>query len=204
VGFYSDQIVPRCVDFVLSRPLILRARERALVGLRGEVLEVGFGSGLNVPYYPPEVRSVIAIEPSPVARALAQPRIAASRVPVSWGGLDGATLDVPDASVDAGLSTFTFCTIADLDSALSELRRVLRPGALLHFLEHGRSPDVSVARWQDRLNPLQQRMAAGCNLNRAIPDLLRNAGFCIDSLETYYLPGPRFAAHIFEGRARRC
>lgn len=204
MGFYTEQIVPRCVDFALSRAAILRARARALRGLHGDVLEVGFGSGLNIPYYPAEVRSVIAIEPSPVARALARPRIEAGRVPVRWGGLDGATLDVPDASVDAALSTFTFCTIPDLAGALGELRRVLRPGSLLHFLEHGRSPDPSVARWQDRLDPLQQRLAGGCHLNRAIADRLRDAGFCLDSLETYYLPGPRFATHMFEGRARRC
>lgn len=204
MGFYSEQIVPRCVDFVLSRPPILELRARALQGLRGDVIEVGFGSGLNMPYYPDEVTSVLAIEPSSLARALAQPRIAAAKVPVRWGGLDGAALDLPDASVDAALSTFTFCTISDLSAALAELRRVIRPGGALHFLEHGRSPDASVARWQDRLNPLQQRLAAGCNLNRAIPDRLRDAGFCIDALDTYYLPGPRFAAYIFEGRARRC
>jgi ubiquinone/menaquinone biosynthesis C-methylase UbiE len=204
MGFYSERIVPRCVDFLLSRAPILELRKRALRGLRGDVLEVGFGSGLNMPYYPAEVTSVLAIEPSPLARALAQPRIEAAKVPVRWGGLDGAALAVPDASVDAALSTFTFCTIRDLTSALRELRRVVRPGGALHFLEHGRSPDASVARWQDRLNPLQQRLAAGCNLNRAISDLVRDAGFCIDTLDTYYLPGPRFAAYIFEGRARRC
>ena len=204
MGFYSERIVPRCVDFLLSRPPILELRERAVQGLRGDVLEVGFGSGLNLPYYSADVTSVLAIEPSMLARSLAQPRIDAVRVPVRWGGLDGAALDVPDASVDAALSTFTFCTIPDLTAALRELRRVIRPGGALHFLEHGRSPDASVARWQDRLNPLQQRLAGGCNLNRAIADSVREAGFCMDALETYYLPGPRFAAYMFEGRARRC
>ncbi|HET8932603.1 MAG TPA: class I SAM-dependent methyltransferase [Polyangiales bacterium] len=204
MGFYAEQIVPRCVDFLLSRPPILEVRARSVQGLRGDVLEVGFGSGLNLPYYPAEVTSVLAIEPSMLARSLAQPRIEAAKVPVRWGGLDGAALDVPDASVDAALSTFTFCTIPDLAGALRELRRVIRPGGGLHFLEHGRSPEASVARWQDRLNPLQRRLAGGCNLNRTIADCVRDAGFCMDALETYYLPGPRFATYIYEGRARRC
>jgi SAM-dependent methyltransferase len=204
VGFYTDQIVPRCTEFFLSAPPIREARSRVTRGLHGDVVEVGFGSGLNLPSYPSEVRHLIAIEPSPVARKLASARIAAAPFPVVWGGLDGALLDLPSGSVDCAISTFTFCTIPELMAALRELRRVLRPKGLLHFLEHGRSPDAAVARWQDRLDPLQQRLMAGCHLNRAIADRLRDAGFCIDALETYYGPGPRFAAHLYEGRARAC
>jgi SAM-dependent methyltransferase len=204
MGFYSEQIVPRCTDFILSRPPILKLRERVAQGLRGEVLEIGFGSGLNLPYYPANVERVFAIEPSPVGRKLAERRLQASKLEVVWSGLDGQCLTLADASADCALTTFTLCTIPDVEVALRELRRVIRPGGMLHFLEHGRSPDPKVARWQDRLDPLQQRMAAGCHLNRPTADLLRAAGFCMDQLENYHLPGPKFAGYISEGRARRC
>lgn len=204
MSFYSEQVVPRCNDFMLSRAPILKLRERVVNGLSGDVLEIGFGSGLNVPYYPKAVTHVHAIEPSPIARKLAQRRVQESAVPIEWSGLDGERLELPDASVDAALTTFTLCTIPNVDAALRELRRVLKPGGMLHFLEHGRSPDTNVAKWQDRLTPLQKRLAAGCHLNRATADLLRAAGFCLDQLDNYYLPGPRFAGYISEGRARRC
>ncbi|HKP58210.1 MAG TPA: class I SAM-dependent methyltransferase [Polyangiales bacterium] len=204
MGFYSEHIVPRCTDFMLSRAPILKIRERVARGLTGDVVEIGFGSGLNVPYYPEGVKRVFAVEPSPVGRKLSERRVQESSVPVVWSGLDGQRLELEDASVDCALSTFTLCTIPDVEAALRELRRVIRPGGMLHFLEHGRSPDAKVAKWQDRLNGLQQRMAAGCNLNRPTADLLRGAGFCMDALDNYYLPGPRFAAYISEGRARRC
>jgi ubiquinone/menaquinone biosynthesis C-methylase UbiE len=204
MGFYSEHLVPRCIDFVLSRRPFLEARERVARGLHGDVLEIGFGSGLNVPYYPREVERVFAIEPSTVGRKLAARRVAASRVPIDYSGLDGQSLPLADASVDSALCTFTMCTIPDLPRALSELRRVLRPNAVLHFIEHGRSPDAAVAKWQERLTPLQMRLADGCHLDRSIADQLRTADFCLDALDNYYLPGPRFATYIYEGRARRC
>jgi ubiquinone/menaquinone biosynthesis C-methylase UbiE len=204
MGFYAEQIVPRCTDFMLSRPLILEKRARITRGLRGVVLEIGFGSGLNLPYYPREVTKILAVEPSPVGKQLASRRVAASAIPLEWSGLDGQRLALDDASVDGALSTFTLCTIPDLDAALRELRRVIKVGGAFHFLEHGRSPDASVAKWQDRFDPLQQRLAAGCHLNRALPERVRAAGFCIDALDAYYVPGPKLAAYFFEGRARRC
>jgi SAM-dependent methyltransferase len=204
MGLYSEQFVPRCTDFMLSRPPILEARARITRGLRGVVLEIGFGSGRNLPYLPNEVTKLLAVEPSTVAKRLAQQRIAESSVPVEWRGLDGQRLTLEDGSVDCALSTFTLCTIPDLDAALRELRRVIKIGGAFHFLEHGRSPDASVAKWQDRLTPLQKRIAAGCHLNRALPDRVREAGFCIDALDAYYMPGPKLAAYFFEARARRC
>jgi len=207
MGLYSEHILPRLNEFALSREPILAARRRVARGLQGVVLEIGLGSGLNLPYYPADVTRVLAVEPSPVARQLARNRIEQleqSAIPFAWSGLDGQRLGLEDASVDTALTTFTLCTIPDLALALSELRRVIRPNGALHFLEHGRSPDRSVARWQDRLNPLQRRIAAGCNLNRDLPQRLREAGFCIDSLDAYYIPGPRFAGYFFEGRARNC
>jgi SAM-dependent methyltransferase len=204
MGLYSEQIVPRCVDFMLSRAPILEARSRVTRELHGTVLEIGFGSGLNLPYYPREVTQILAVEPSTVARRLAQKRVAANSIPFAWSGLDGQRLALADASVDCALSTFTFCTIPDLQAALSELRRVIKPGGDLHFLEHGRSPDAGVAKWQDRLDPLQQRLAGGCHLNRALPDQVRDAGFCLYTLDAYYTPGPKFASYFFECCAKRC
>jgi ubiquinone/menaquinone biosynthesis C-methylase UbiE len=202
MGFYADQILPRCIDFALSRRPILRARERITEGLSGEVLEIGFGSGLNLPYYPASVSKIYAVDPCETGKRLARERIAACSIPIEWAGLDGQTLELADASVDAVLSTFTFCTIPNLDAALAELRRVLRPGGQLHFLEHGRSPEPGVAKWQDRLTPIQRRMAGGCHLNRAMDDKVRAAGFELHSLETYYLKGPKVGTYVFEGRAR--
>lgn len=201
MGFYDDQIVPRMINLVCGMSQLLPIRERVTSALQGDVLEIGFGSGLNLPYYGSDVTKIYAVDPSATGKKLASKRITACKIPLEWSGLDGQRLALPDASVDAVLSTFTFCTIPDLAAALAEARRVLRPNGTLHFLEHGRSPDAGVAKWQDRLNPLQQRMCGGCNLNRSIDKHVQDAGFRIETLQTYYLPGPKFAAHMFEGRA---
>jgi ubiquinone/menaquinone biosynthesis C-methylase UbiE len=201
MAFYTDHVAPRILDFALSRKPILTLRERVTQGLRGDVLEIGFGSGLNLPYYPRAVTRVLAVDPSALGRKLARKRVAASAAPVEWSGLDGERLDLPDASVDAVLSTFTMCTIPDLERALREVRRVLKPGGTLHFLEHGRSQEPKVAAWQDRLNPLQNRVGAGCNINRPIAGSIEGAGFRIDALDRYYLPGPKAMGCMYEGRA---
>ena len=180
-----------------------RLRERVTVGLQGEMLEVGFGSGLNVPHYPPAVRHVRAVDPATVGRVLAAERVAASPIPVEYVGLDGAQLPLDDESVDCVLSTWTMCTIPDIHRALAEFRRVLRPGGTVHFLEHGRSPDAGVATWQDRLDPIQQRLFGGCHLNRPIAELVRDADLRIDTLENYYLRGPKPLGYMFEGRATK-
>jgi ubiquinone/menaquinone biosynthesis C-methylase UbiE len=167
------------------------------------VLEVGFGSGLNVPHYPPTVRRVRAVDPATVGRQLAADRVAASSIPVEHVGLDGARLPLDDSSVDSVLSTWTMCTIPDIEGALSEIRRVLRPGGTLHFLEHGRAPDPSVVKWQDRLDPIQQRLFGGCHLNRPIDDLVRDSGLRIATIENYYLKGPKPLGYMYEGRATK-
>ncbi len=171
------------------------------VGLEGEVLEVGFGSGLNVPHYPQGVKNVRAVDPAVVGRTLAAGRVEASTIPVEYVGLDGAQLPLEDESVDSVLSTWTLCTIPDVDRALLEIRRVLRPGGALHFLEHGRSPDPNVTKWQDRLNPVQRRLFGGCNLNRQIDDLVREAGLQVSNIENYYLRGPKSLGYMYEGVA---
>lgn len=182
--------MPRLTDRALDNPRFRHLREEVCAGLRGEVVEIGFGSGLNVPFYPDAVTRVIAIEPSDLAWHLAADRIAARSVPVVRGGLDGERLDLPDASVDGAISVLTLCTIPDPATALAELHRVLRVGAALHFLEHGLSPDPGIATWQRRLNPIQRRVAAGCHLTRLPRELITASGLAIDSERSWYLPGP--------------
>lgn len=176
-------------------------RARAAAALAGDVLEVGFGSGLNLPYYPPALTRVWAVDPAAVGFKLAAKRIAASVVPVEYAGTDARALPLGDASVDCALSTWTLCTIPDVVRALSEIHRVLRPGGMFHFVEHGRSPDEKVARAQDRLTPLQRRLAGGCHLNRPIGRLIGGAGLAVTRLDTYYLSGPRAYVYTFEGVA---
>ena len=201
MGFYADRVLPRIVDIALRGPEMTEARERVCAGLDGEVLEVGFGSGRNVPHYPTAVTRVRAVDPATVGRQMAADRVAASPVPVEYIGLDGEHLPVEADSVDHVLVTWTLCTIPDVDRALAEMRRVLRSRGSLHFVEHGRSPDPSVARWQDRLTPIQRKVAGGCHLNRQIDGLIEHAGFQLDRLDNYVVRGPKAFGYMFEGVA---
>jgi ubiquinone/menaquinone biosynthesis C-methylase UbiE len=186
----------------MARKPMRAARERVCHGLEGDVVEVGFGTGLNARYYPASVKKVYAVEPSHVCLQLAQPRIGRTTVPVEPAGLTGERLDLPSDHFDAALSTWTLCTIPDLPAALAELRRVLKPGGVFHFVEHGHAPDPKVARWQHRLEPVQKRLAGGCHLTRRIDESVRDAGFVIDELDTYYTAGePKVFGWTFEGRA---
>jgi ubiquinone/menaquinone biosynthesis C-methylase UbiE len=203
VGFYEERILPRIVDVTLSGKGFRKLRARVAGSLRGEVLEVGFGSGRNVPYYPESVSRVRAVDPSSGGRRLAEDRIAASLVPVEFIGLDGQDIPLPDASIDHVLTTWTLCTIPDAHRSLTEIRRVLRPGGSLHFLEHGRAPDASVARWQDRLTPWQKRWAGGCHLNRPIEQMLTDASMPPAQMHNYYLRGPRAFGYMYEGVATK-
>jgi ubiquinone/menaquinone biosynthesis C-methylase UbiE len=203
MGWYSEHLVPRITNVALAHKRTGEVRERVCAGLSGDVVEIGFGSGLNAAFYPPEVDEVLAVEPSEVSWRMAAPRVAAARTTVKRVGLDGQSLPLPDASADSALSTWTLCTIPDAGQALAEVRRVLRPGGTLHFVEHGRSPDAAVRRWQERLDPIQKRMAGGCHLSRPIADLMTDAGFTIDVLRTYYAPKePKPFAWFYEGVAR--
>ena len=201
VGFYSKYILPRIVNRLLSSQDCLEQRERITNGLQGEVLEIGFGSGLNLPYYPSEVTRIHAVDPDLTGRRMAAGRLAECPIPVDFTGLDGQQLPLDSNSMDTVLSTWTLCTIPDLSKALAEIARVLKPGGGLHFLEHGLSPDAKVARWQHRLNPVQRFIGGGCNLNRKIDDLLRSAAFEITDAENFYLPGPRIMAYMYKGVA---
>ncbi|MHB1584945.1 MAG: class I SAM-dependent methyltransferase [Acidimicrobiales bacterium] len=191
MGFYREQVLPRLVDRACGVADLRRWREEVTAGLAGRVVEIGFGSGLNVAHYPPEVTAVWAVEPAAVARRLAARRIAASPVTVEHVGLDGQAIPLPDGCADAALCTFTLCTVPDPEAALGELRRVLRPGARLHVLEHGVAPDEATARWQRRLDPWQARLAGGCHLTRDPVGLLEGAGFAFDRCEQRYARGPR-------------
>jgi ubiquinone/menaquinone biosynthesis C-methylase UbiE len=191
MGLYREQVVPRLVDVACGAAGFDRWRAQAAEGLAGRVVEVGFGSGLNVPHYPPGVDVVLAVEPAVVARRLARRRIAASPVPVEHVGLDGQQIPLDDASCDTALCTFTLCTVPDPAQALSELRRVVRPGGTLHFLEHGLSPDAGVATWQHRIEPVQRRLADGCHLTRNPAALVEHAGFVMERNEQRYVRGPK-------------
>jgi ubiquinone/menaquinone biosynthesis C-methylase UbiE len=203
---WSDQVVPRMTDVMLGNSEVRAHRARIVEGLHGRVVEIGFGSGLNVPLYPADVETVLAVEPSEVGRSLAADRVAASSVAIEFVGLDGQDLPLDDESVDAALSTFTLCTIPDATRALSEVYRVLRPGGRFHFLEHGLSPEPGVAKWQRRLNGFQQRVAGGCNLDRPIDRMIEEAGFELTELHYDELRGPppiRPWSYLYEGSASK-
>jgi SAM-dependent methyltransferase len=202
VGLYSEQVLPRLTNVLLGNAEFGRKyRARACAGLRGDVIELGFGSGLNLPYLPPEVTGIWTVEPSRVALELARSRIDSSGVPVHTGTLDGARLDFPDDRFDAALSTMTLCTIPDVDGALAELRRVLKGGAEFHFAEHGLAEDQNVARRQHRFEPMQKRFAGGCHLARDIAALITAAGFEITELDKRYMKGPKAWSYMYVGRA---
>jgi ubiquinone/menaquinone biosynthesis C-methylase UbiE len=186
LGVYNDRILPRILNASCSSKKLDSLRRQVCTNLAGEVIEVGFGSGLNVPFYPVGVARVAAVEPSDVSWRLAGERVRATNIPVLRSGLDGQSLPFADDSFDAALSTWTLCTIPDVATALSELRRVLRPGGTLHFLEHGLAPDERVRRWQRRLDPVQKRIAGGCRFTRPIVELLISAGFTIQELDVFY------------------
>lgn len=196
-------MLPRVIDLALGGKELDRVRSRVASGLSGDVLEVGFGSGRNVAFYPSQVRQVQAVEPASQGRVLARRRLAASPVAVDFVGLDGQDLPLDSSSVDHVLVTWTLCTIPDVERALAEMRRVLRPGGAVHFVEHGRSPDPRVARWQDRITPVQRRVFGGCHLNRPIGHLITAAGFDVQRLDQYYLKGPKCFGYMYEGVAAR-
>ncbi|HXZ62685.1 MAG TPA: class I SAM-dependent methyltransferase [Acidimicrobiales bacterium] len=201
MGLYRDHVLPHLVDMTCGTKALDPWRARAAEGLSGRVVEIGFGSGRNVPHYPPEVHHVLAVEPSARARHLAEQRVARAGVPVEHIGLDGQQIPLDDATCDAALCTFTLCTVPDARRALAEVRRVLRPGGTFHFLEHGLSPDPAVARWQHRLDPLQRRLADGCHLTRDPMVLVEEAGFVLGYAEQRYARGPKPWSYMTLGMA---
>ena len=194
--FYREQVVPRLVALTCGASALSGLRTRTAAGLSGKVVEIGFGSGFNMPHYAEGVDRVLAVEPSTTAFRMAGKRIDSSPIPVERVGLDGQALPLEDSSCDGALCTFALCTIADPGAALAEVRRVLRPGGRLHFLEHGLAPDPRVVAFQHRVEPLQRRFADGCHLTRDPVVLVRSAGFDIEEVEQKYGAGPKAWAYL--------
>lgn len=201
MGIYERHLLPRLVKLTMSSEEMHRQRARTLAGVRGKVLEIGFGNGLNLQHYPPEVQSIAGVDPSPLAAKLARKDIAAAEFPVEIHTASAESLPFENGAFDAVTMTWTLCTIPDPSLALAEMKRVLKPGGHLHFVEHGLSPDVGVARWQGRLNGVQRFIGGGCNLNRKIDQLITQAGLEIDSLENFYIKGPKTHTYLYLGVA---
>jgi ubiquinone/menaquinone biosynthesis C-methylase UbiE len=204
MGFYAKHVLPRCIDLVMRNRESAQLRAEWLLRARGTVLEVGIGSGLNLPFYPPEVQHVYGVDPSRELAEMARRRAATVRPNVELF-LQPAESPLPlaEASVDTVIMTWALCSIANARDALREMKRVLKKDGDLVFVEHGRSPDAAVTRWQDRLTPLWKRFSGGCHLNRKIDELIEAAGFQITHLKTGYMAGPRPMTYTYQGLARR-
>lgn len=203
MSFYDDRILPRLTNLACSTKPARKQREKIVPRAYGEVLEIGFGSGLNLPYYDPaRVRRVFGLEPSAGMRRLAAARLASTAIPVEFIDLPGEQIPLDDDSVDSILVTYTLCTIPDVVTALRGMRRVLKPGGHLFFCEHGKAPDRAVHRWQRRINPAWRLVSGGCNMDRDIPGLLAEAGFAIEDDNRMYIPGIRALSYNFWGAAR--
>lgn len=202
MSFYTDRVLPHLLNLAMRHKELAAYRQRVVPAARGRVLEIGIGSGLNLPFYGAGVDAVIGLDPSLPLLSMAQTRATAA-APVSM--LQGTAEAIPleTASVDTVVTTWTLCSIPDVTAALAEMRRVLKPGGALLVVEHGRAPDAAVARWQDRLTPLWKPIAGGCHLNRKIDALIHDAGFAVTGLRAGYMRGPRPFTFMYEGRAKR-
>jgi ubiquinone/menaquinone biosynthesis C-methylase UbiE len=202
MGFYQDRILPFVIHRAMRQRNLAAYRDRVVPAAEGRVLEIGIGSGLNLPFYTRKAEHVIGLDPSPRLLSMARQAARPALGPVEF--VEGSAEAVPleDGSVDTVVTTWTLCSIPDVARSLRELRRVLKPGGRLLFVEHGRAPDASVRWWQDRLNPAWKRLGGGCHLNRAIETLIEGAGFQFERIETGYMRGPRPLAFMYEGSAR--
>jgi ubiquinone/menaquinone biosynthesis C-methylase UbiE len=203
MGFYDKWVLPRLMNLMMANPSATEERKKTLAGVTGTVLEVGFGSGRNLPWYPPGVRRLVAIDPSRESAKLARKRIAEVHFPVEYLPIGGEEIAAPDHSFDSVVSTFTLCTIPNPAAALEQMRRVLRPGGKLFIAEHGLSQDPEVQRWQHRMNKVHNFMCGGCNTNRDIRHLVAEAGFEFDEIDQHYMDGaPKFVGFVTRGIAR--
>jgi SAM-dependent methyltransferase len=202
MDFYQRHVVPYLTHLAMSQSQLLPFRQHVVGAAEGRVLEIGVGSGLNFPHYGTAIASVIGLEPSAELLRMARTRARMARVPVALLDASAEAIPLDTGSIDTVVTTWTLCTIPNASHALAEMRRVLKPGGALLFVEHGRAPEAGVARWQDWLDPLWSSLAGGCHLNRKMDDLVMDAGFRIEALHNSRLPGPRTHTCLYEGRAR--
>jgi ubiquinone/menaquinone biosynthesis C-methylase UbiE len=201
MSFYQERIVPYLVQLSMRQDVLVPYRQRLVSLASGRVLEIGVGSGVNLPLYGDSVERVVGLDPSPKLLAMARNTMADAHVPIALVEASAESIPLESQSVDTVLTTWTLCSIPDVPRALKEVRRVLKPHGRLLFVEHGRSPDSAVARWQDRLTPIWRRLAGGCRLNRAIPQVIEDGGFRIEQIATGYMKGPKLMTYMYEGRA---
>ncbi len=202
MSLYQRYVLPRLLHLAMRQKTLLPFRKRVVGAAAGRVLEIGVGSGLNFPLYGSAVTSVLGLEPSTPLLDMACARASSAAIPVRLLDASAEAIPLELGSIDTVVTTWTLCTIPDVQRALSEMRRVLKPGGWLLFVEHGRAPEARIARWQDRLDPLWSRVAGGCHLNRKIDDLISGNGFRINSVVNARLPGPRTHTFLYEGGAR--
>ena len=203
MAFYEDRVLPHLINIACSTKPARKQREKIVHLAEGDVLEIGFGSGLNLPYYDSgKVRKIFGLEPSEGMRRKAQPNVDAAGLDVEFIDLPGEEIPLESRSIDTVLVTFTLCSIDDAVTALEGMRRVLKPGGKLLFAEHGAAPDANVRRWQDRLNPAWKRFSGGCNMNRDIAGLIEGSGFRITSDERMYIPGVKILSYNYWGAAK--
>ncbi len=201
MSFYEEQILPRGINWTLCWPRFSKLRQQYLKDVGGKVLEVGFGTGLNLPHYTSRVTHLYALDPLQLGRRLAEKRIRRVSFPVEFVELENTRMALPDHSVDAVVSTWTLCTIPDPIFALQEIRRVLMSGGKFYFLEHGLSPDRGIARLQNLWNPIQKWCAGGCHVNREIDRLILDSGFKILGYKRFYMKGPKILSYMYGGAA---
>lgn len=202
MGFYEDRILPHLVHLSMRQDTFMAYRRRLVSAAQGRVLEIGIGSGLNLPFYTEAATHVLGVDTSPRLLAMARHIHAAGVESTELIEGSAEALPLKDKSVDTVVTTWTLCSIRDVVAALREMRRVLKPSGDLLFVEHGRSPDARVRSWQDRLTPVWKRVGGGCHLNRPIRELVEQSGFRIDRIETGYMKGPKPMTFMYEGRAR--
>ena len=201
MGFYRKVVLPRLIELAMRNSQLGGYRQQTIGAARGHVLEIGVGSGMNLPIYGSAVARVCGIDPSPELLDRARERVAAARVPVSLVRALAEQLPFRDAAFDTLVMTWTLCSIPNPSAALNEMRRVLKPGGRLLFVEHGLAPEPAIIRWQHRLTPCWRRIGGGCHLDRKMDDLIRDAGFRVDALETGYMKGPKPWTFMYLGSA---
>ena len=203
MGFYSNLVIPYCIDLAMSGSNLQQYRQELLADVSGEILEIGFGTGLNLPHYPERVTQITTIDPNPGMQKLARSRIANSQITVDYKVLNGESLPMEDASFDSVVCTWTLCSIPLVEQAIAEVYRLLKPGGKFFFIEHGLSQDASIQVWQNRLTPIQKVIADGCHLNRRINDLIQQQ-FTNVNIEQFYAPKlPKVIGYMYQGVAVR-